>query len=135
MNTQIELDFIRQFIREEKRERLAQFASKAKTRDKMIRAINSPGIFDPKVLTPIEGNDRTFEKLMATYTKHGMGSSVYVISENCDWDGKEMELLEILKFSIAMCFDVIGYCHKSNTAFYEWHHSGASYFLRSITKR
>lgn len=25
--------------------------------------------------------------------------------------------------------DIVGYCYKTNTAFYEWHHSGTSYFL------
>ena len=117
------------FVRKSKRERLKMFAGKTKTRDKMIRAFNSPGIFEPELMTEITGPDRTVEGLLKIYRNHGMCDVVYVISENSDWDGREMATKDILDESMAMCRDVIGYCMISKTAFFEWHHSGASYFL------
>ena len=131
MNTDLELELIGRFVRKSKRERLKMFAGKAKTRDKMIRAFNSPGIFAPALVTEITGPNRTVDGLLNTYRNYGMGNVVYVISENSDWDGLEMATKDILDQSLAMCIDVIGYCSKSKTAFFEWHHSGASYFLNA----
>lgn len=129
MNSDLELELIDLFVRKSKRERLKMFAAKPKTRDKLIREFNSPGIFNPKLMTEITGAGRTTENLLNSYRKNGMGEVVYVISENYEWDGQEMATKDIIQQSMAMCTDVFGYCAKSKTAFYEWHHSGASYFL------
>lgn len=129
MNPELEIELIDRFVRRDKRERLKMFAAKQKTRDKMIREFNSPGIFNPNLMIEIKGSDRTVERLLKKYRRYGMGDVVYVVSENYEWDGREMAVEEILEQSMAMCTDVLGYCAKSKTAFYEWHYSGASYFL------
>tara|TARA_R110002049_G_scaffold309173_1_gene517920 strand:+ start:3955 stop:4362 length:408 start_codon:yes stop_codon:yes gene_type:complete len=129
MNPELEIELIDQFVRKDKCERLKTFAAKPKTRDKMIREFNSPGIFNPKLMIEITGSNRTVERLLEEYRKYGMGDVVYVVSENYEWDGREMAVEDILEQSMAMCTDVLGYCAKSKTAFYEWHHSVASYFL------
>ena len=131
MNTDLELELISRFVCRNKRERLKMFAAKTKTRARLIREFSSPGIFEPKLMTEFTGADRTTGNLLEVYTKRGMGDTVYVISENCEWDGKEMSTKKILEQSLAMGTDVLGYCPKSKTAFYEWHHSGVSYFLDS----
>lgn len=129
MNSDIELELINLFVRRKKRERLLTFAGKSKTRDKMIREFNSPGIFSPNLMTEFKGGERTVEQLLKRYRESGMSNSVYVISEKYEWDGLEMTTDDILEESLAMCTDVFAYCQKSKTAFYEWHHSGASFFL------
>lgn len=131
MNSELEIELIEQFVRKDKCDRLKTFAARQKTRDKMIREFNSPEIFNPKLMIEITGSDRTVEGLLKKYRGYGMGDVVYVVSENYEWDGREMAVEEILEQSMAMCTDVLGYCAKSKTAFYEWHHSGASYFLAS----
>jgi len=131
MNLQLERELIDRFICKSKRERLKQFAGKSNTRDKMVRALSGPDVFEQDRLTKIEGQNRTFDGLLKIYRDAGMGAMVYVISENSDWDGQEMPTKLILEQSLASCIDVLAYCPKSKTAFYEWHHSGSSFLLES----
>ena len=58
-----------------------------------------------------------------------MGGRVYVVSSNPEWDAKKYQMSFILNECLAACIDTLCYCWKTKTAFYEWHHSGASYFM------
>ena len=129
MNPELEIELIERFVHKEKRDRLKTFAANTKTRDKMIRELNSPGIFNPNVVNEIAGADRTVEQLLREYRKNGMGDVVYIVSENDEWDGREMAIEKNPEQCVAMHMDVLGYCKESKTGFYEWHHSGASHLF------
>ncbi len=127
MNKELELKIISLFVDKSKRNRLSGFIQ-SENRGKLINAFNDPGIFDKRYITEFSGN-RTAESLVEQYKALGMGGRVYVMSENSDWDGQKFQMSYILGECVAACIDTLGYCWKTQTAFYEWHHSGVSYFM------
>ena len=128
MAKEIELEIISLFVMNSKRKRLVGFVESGK-RNKVIDAFNDPGIFDERYITEFRGGERTTENLVKQYKSLGMGDRVYVMSENTDWDEQKFQMSYILGECLAACFDTLGYCWKTHTAFYEWHHSETSYFL------
>lgn len=130
IETNLELELISRFVVKEKRDRLLGFASSFKTRPRLLSELKSPAIFDPRYVIDFSGADRMQEVLPDIYKTHGMGGRVYVISENEDWDARRFQMSYIVNQCLGACIDTLGYCWKSRTAFYEWHHSGKSYLLR-----
>jgi hypothetical protein len=128
MSKKIELEIISLFVKKSKQNRLIGFLESGK-RNKVIDAMNDPGIFDERYITEFVGGERSIGSLVKQYNKLGMGCRVYVMSENTDWDGKKFQMSYILGECLAACIDTLGYCWKTHTAFYEWHHSETSYFL------
>jgi hypothetical protein len=127
----LEIQFIKLFIPKDKRQRLIDLASNIRHRSKFIAQFNSPAIFNKKQVTEFSGNNRTAKTLAELYKSMGMSGRVYIISENNEWDGKKFQMSYLIGECLGMCIDTIGFCDKSNTAFYEWHHSGTSYFLKN----
>ena len=134
MNQKLELEIINQFIVPSKKKRLSEFILKG-NRDKAILALNSPGIFDKRYVKVFKGNDRYTPTLMEHYKQLGIGGRVYVMSSHSDWDTKKFQTSYILDEALGQCIDIIGYCWKTKKAFYEWHHSGESYFLSHELKQ
>ncbi len=130
MDKKLEIEIVKTFIEPKRRQRFLEFVSSPKNRDKVLYEINSPAVFNQDLITEIKGSERTPERLVAKYKELGMGGRVYVISANGDWDGQKFQMSYIVGECLAMGIDTIGFCWKTKTAFYEWHHSGASYFLR-----
>ncbi|MCG7950048.1 MAG: hypothetical protein JAZ17_27990 [Candidatus Thiodiazotropha endolucinida] len=128
MTKEIELEIINLFVNKAKRKRLIGFIESGK-RSKVIDAINDPGIFDERFIAEFSGGERTAENLVKQYKKLGMGGRVYVMSENPDWGEQKFQMSYILDECLAACYDTHGYCCKTHTAFYEWHHSESSYFM------
>jgi len=119
---------VSQFVTPSKRQRLKGLLDSG-SREKFINAFNSPAIFDDRKIHEFVGKQRDPHLLLAHYRALGMGGRVYVISEDSDWDGQKFQLSYILEECVGAGTDIVGYCYKTNTAFYEWHHSGTSYFL------
>lgn len=130
INPKLEAEFIERFVRKEQRNRILSFAAKLDDRSRLLNELNSPGIFDPRFITKIGGSARTQGILPELYKRNGMGGRVYVLSENDEWDGQKFQMSYIVDECLAMCIDTVGYCWKTKTAFFEWHHSGESYFLK-----
>lgn len=130
MDKKLEIEIIKRFVDPKKKNRLLDFVSKPEKRDRIFYDINSPTIFDQKYITEISGAVRNPVDLVKKYKELGMGGRVYIMSENDDWDGKKFQMSYIVGECLAMCLETIGYCWKTKTAFFEWHHSGASYFLK-----
>ncbi|ROS05538.1 hypothetical protein EDC56_1073 [Sinobacterium caligoides] len=128
MNKEIELKIISLFVEKSKRSRLTGFIESGK-RDKVIEAFNSPSIFDSSYITEFHASERTTDNLANCYKNLGMSGRVYVMSENSDWDGQKFQMSYLLNECLAACSDTFGYCWKTQTAFYEWHHSEISYFM------
>jgi len=126
----LESEFLNRFVVSTKRERLVGFASKLETRGRFLNELRSPSIFDPRYIIEINGSDRMPGTLPAIFKQYGMGGRVYVISENEEWDAQKFQMSYIVDQCLGMGFDTVGYCWKTKTAFYEWHHSESSYFLK-----
>ena len=130
MNFELEKEFIHRYVVKNKQGRLLEFAYNPEKRDKFLRELNSPAIFDQRYLEVIEGIERTEELLPDLYKNKGMGGRVYIMSENSEWDTKKFQMSYIVGECLGMGIDTVGYCWKSKMALYEWHHSGASYLLK-----
>ena len=134
MDAALETEIIHRFVRKEKRPRLLELLSvcdKPEKRSRYLDAFRSPALFDARCVTEIGGCERTALLLPDVYKKQGMGGRVYVVSDHDEWDGKKFQMKYIVGECVAQCIDTLGYDWKSKTAFYEWHHSGASWFLKS----
>jgi hypothetical protein len=127
-NLELELKVISLFVMRSKRQRLKGFVE-SDNRKKLIREINDPDIFDEKYVTEFKGGDRNYETLLAHYKSLGIGGRVYVISEYSDWDQMKFQTSYFLEECLARGLDTIAFSWTSDTAFYEHHHSGYSYFL------
>jgi len=125
----LEAEIITRFVKRERRARLLEFASKPDRRDQLLQEINSPGIFDQRFISGVSGSQRSADNLPSVFKKNGMGGRVYVMSEHHEWDAQKFQMSYIIGECLSMCFDTLGYCWKSKTAFFEWHHSGETYFL------
>jgi hypothetical protein len=130
MDATLETEIIHRFVKKERRPRLLALLENPEKRARYLDAFRSPALFDPRVVTEIGGRERTPTALPDVYKKLGMGGRVYVVSDHHDWDGKKFQMKYIVGECLAQCIDTLGYDWKSKTAFYEWHHSGASWFLR-----
>lgn len=123
-----ELRIISLFVEKQKRARLRNLV-KANKRDHIIPYFNDPRVFEKKYITEFKGRKRSINFLVDQYQSLGMRDEIYVISSNVDWDAKTYRILSILDMCLMEPHDTIGFCLRSETAFYEWHHSGVSYFL------
>ena len=132
MNIELREEIIQFFVAPSKRERLLGFLHSKKRRESLIDEFDSPGIFDLRKVTEIEGPIRNGEDLPNEYKRLGMGGRVYIMSANDEWDDQIFQMSYIVGECTAMCIDTIGYCWKTKTAFFEWHHSGSSYFLKGV---
>lgn len=127
----LEIEAIRLFVRREKHDRFVGFVSNERKRGEFLWALQDPAIFDPRCVTKVSGGERSVERLTQLYRSLGMGGRVYAISPRSEWDGQKFQMTYLLEQTLAQCDDVLAYCWQTRTAFYEWHHSGTSYFLRS----
>jgi len=129
IDPKLEAEIITRFVKRERRARLLEFTSKPDRRDQLLQEFNSPGIFDQRFISGVSGSQRSAENLPSLFKQRGMGGRVYVISEHHEWDTQKFQMSYIVGECLGMCFDTLGYCWKSKTAFFEWHHSGDTYFL------
>lgn len=125
----IELKIINLFVIKPKRPRLIGLLQ-ANKRDQVIPYFNDPCIFDKRNISEFKGSERSLDNLVHQYSKMGMRDEIFLLSSNGEWDAKIYDLTSILDQCLMSSSDTIGYCSKSDTAFYEWHHSGVSYFLK-----
>ena len=95
-----------------------------------LRAAQSDD-FDQRLVLEVPAHERTVEALVRKFRELGMLGRVYVLSSNPDWDGQKFQMSWFVAQFHATGFDSLAYRWKSQTAFYEQHHSGFTYFLRS----
>lgn len=131
MDASLETEIIRRFVKKEKRPRLLELLDKPEKRARYLDVFRSPALFDPRCVTEIGGRERTALLLPDVYKRLGMGGRVYVVSDHAEWDGRKLQMKYIVGECLAQCVDTLGYDWRSKTAFYEWHHSGASWFLKA----
>jgi hypothetical protein len=125
----LEVAVLTRYVRPAKRDRLVEFVTSPKKRDRVFDELNTSGIFDPRWLTEFAAG-RDAASLLREYTRRGMGGEVYLMCASHLFDGRRMPLADALAELVGRCVDVLAYCPASGTAFYEWHHSGSSWFLR-----
>ena len=85
--------FVNNFVIKSKRERYLFFLNSKKNRKKFTNALSHFKDLDESLMVhPYDGNDITYELI----SKYNPNEMCYVISENKDYDGKEVPLKEAI---------------------------------------
>jgi hypothetical protein len=97
MNTQLELEVIKKFVRKEKQSRFKQFISSIKNRKKFLNELPHFKDFKLELFDEVRVNEREiiFSKLKSL---KGNQNTCYVISENATIDQKQISVEEAISF-------------------------------------
>jgi hypothetical protein len=110
---------VRAFILPSKRERYLEFLTSPKGRAKFIAQLAHSKHLNPKFALSIPGsqtNPASFHKLLVA---KGAGPKCWVISENRDLDGREMDLEAALKETIGYQMGTFISCVPGKLAYFE----------------
>ena len=130
MITDLESEFVNTFVRKNRRDKMLKYLSDPKSRGKFISELSTKSPLDTKFEKEFSGADRNTGVLPSLFKQAGMGGRVYVISDNPEWDGQKFQMSYIVGECLASFHDTIGYCWKSQTAFYEPHGSMITLFYK-----
>jgi hypothetical protein len=97
MNTQLELEVIKKFVRKEKQSRFIQFILSSKNRKKFLNELPHFKDFKLELFEEVRVNERKiiFNKLKSL---KGNQDTCYVISENSTIDQKQITIEEAISF-------------------------------------
>ncbi len=91
---------VKAFILPARQERYLEFLKSSKNRKKFTSVLAHFKHLDPKFATRIPGNQSNPSALVKLLTAKGAVSKCWVISENADVDGKEIDLETALKETV-----------------------------------
>lgn len=110
--------FIRRFVIEEKQRRYIGFLSKSQTRGKFLSELYHRLAVRGSLAEEVRSNQRTVEKVEASFLEKGAMSDVYVISPDSDIDQRWMSLTVALRIVIDDCTEAVVCCKLGELAFY-----------------
>jgi hypothetical protein len=110
---------IRAFILPSKRERYLEFLTTPKRRAKFIAELAHFKHMDPKFAFSIPGRQTNPASLHKLLTIKGAAPKCWVISENRELDGREMELEAVLKETIGYQMGNFISCVPGKPAYFE----------------
>jgi len=110
---------IRAFILPSKRERYLEFLASPKGRAKFIAQLAHFKHLNPKFAFSIPGSQTNPASLHKLLTTEGAGPKCWVISENRDLDGREMDLEAALKETIGYRMGTFISCLPGKLAYFE----------------
>jgi hypothetical protein len=110
---------IRAFILPSKRERYLEFLSSAKKRAKLIAVLAHFKHLNPKFAYSVPGSQTNPAALQRLLVAKGAGPNCWVISENRELDGREMDLETALKETIGYQMGTFISCVPGKLAYFE----------------
>ncbi|MGB7750308.1 MAG: hypothetical protein WCF88_02070 [Candidatus Acidiferrales bacterium] len=110
---------IRAFILPTKRERYLEFLTNPKGRAKFVAGLAHFKHLDPRFAFSIPGNHKNPASLRKLLVTKGAGSTCWVISENRDLDGREMDLEAALQEAIGYQMGTFISCVPGKLAYFE----------------
>jgi hypothetical protein len=110
---------IKAFILGVRQERYLEFVRSAKKRAKFIAELAHFKHLDPRFIVRIAGNQRNPSSLLKLLVGKGAGSKCWVISENTELDGQEMELQTALKETVGYQMGTFISCIPGQLAYFE----------------
>ena len=110
---------IRAFILPTKRERYLEFLTSPKGRAKFIAGLAHFKHLDPRLAHRIPGNQSNPASLQKLLAAKGAGPKCWVISENRELDGREMDLEAALKETIGYQMGTFISCLPGKLAYFE----------------
>jgi hypothetical protein len=110
---------VRAFIIPLRQERYLEFLKSPKNRKKFINALAHFKHLDPKFATSIAGNQSNPSALVKLLVGKGAGTKCWVISENGELDGKEIDLQTALKETVGRQMGTFISCILGKLAYFE----------------
>jgi hypothetical protein len=110
---------VRAFLIPARRERYLGFLKSPKNRKKFIGVLAHFKHLDPQFATSISGNQRNPEALLKLLFEKGAGVKCWVISENAELDGKEIDLQIALKETVGRQMGTFISCIPGKLAYFE----------------
>lgn len=124
-------DFIKRFVKQNKRERILQFLNKEKNWKKIINEFHSSNIFENKVLKEINPNKQDSESIYDILKTLGAEDECYSLLDYLENVESKWALLDKLEDSVGFTVETIIYCSKSKLGYYEGGHSKDRYILKA----
>jgi hypothetical protein len=110
---------IKAFIIPVRQERYMEFLKSAKKREKFIAQLAHFKHLDPKFVVRVPGNQRNPSSLQKLLVEKGAGTKCWVISENSELDGKEIDLQTALEETIGYQMGTLISCIPGKLAYFE----------------
>jgi hypothetical protein len=114
-----EEELVKAFILPVRQERYLEFLKTPRKRAKFINQLAHFKHLDPQFLVSIPGNQRNPASLLKLLSAKGAGPNCWVISENSELDGREMELETALKETIGRQMGTFLSCLPGRLAYFE----------------
>lgn len=113
-----EVQVMKTFISEAKRERYCGFVSSSKKRAKFLEELYHFSDFDPDVIVRLPGKDETFDEILKELRNRGASETCYIISTDKELDRTTLPLLDALQRVFA-CIEGTIICCGPKIAYYE----------------
>jgi len=110
---------IKAFIIPVRQERYLEFLKSPKKREKFIAQLAHFKHLNPKFVVGIPGNQQNPSSLQKLLVEKGAGAKCWVISENSELDGKEIDLQTALKETIGYQMGTFISCIPGKLAYFE----------------
>lgn len=114
-----EEELVKAFIIPARRERYLEFLKSPKKRAKFIEQLAHFKHLNPQYAVTIPTNQRKPDSLLKFLTGMGAGTSCWVISENPDMDGRELDLESALKETVGRQMGTFLSCVPGRLAYFE----------------
>ncbi len=110
---------VKAFIIPVRQERYLEFLESPKKRTKFIAQLAHFKHLNPKFIVGIPGNQQNPSSLLKLLVGKGAGAKCWVISENSELDGQEMDLETALKETIGRQMGTFISCVPGRLAYFE----------------
>ena len=114
-----EEELVRAFVLPARRERYLEFVRIPKKRAKFIAQLPHFKHLDPRFVLNIPSNQQTATSILKLLVGKGAGPDCWVISENSDLDGRQMDLESALKETIGRQMGTFLSCVPGRLAYFE----------------
>jgi hypothetical protein len=110
---------IKAFIIPVRQERYLEFLKSPKKRAKFIAQLAHFKHLDPQFVVHVPGNQQNPSSLQKLLAGKGAGSKCWIISENSELDGQEIDLLTALKETVGYQMGTLISCIPGRLAYFE----------------
>jgi len=119
VRSEIERALVESFITPVKRERWLELLTTEKGRRKLRASLPHFAAFDPATVVPLAPKQQHASSIFQILTNLGAPTTCYLISENSDWDTKEMDLQSALQQVVGYGFGTLISCKPGALAWGE----------------
>ena len=110
---------VRAFIPAQRQERFLEIIAKPKKRAKLLTELSQFKALNPKFMVAIPSNQRNPPDLAKLLRTKGAGIKCYVMSENRDLDGREVDLETALKETVGAQTGTLISCVPGKLGYFE----------------